>query len=107
MARKSALPLEAIVAAVAAAPDGLGLEALQAQFPEVPRRSLQRWLATFVDDGHLIAEGSARARRYRVAAAPVAIPVIAATEPTIPLSPSSREVLADVSRPLPRRRPVG
>ena len=107
MARKSALPLEAIVAAVAAAPDGLGIEALQAQFPEVPRRSLQRWLATFVDDGHLIAEGSARARRYRVAAAPVAIPVIAATEPTIPLSPLSREVLADVRRPLARRRPVG
>ncbi len=107
MARKSTRPLEAIVVVVAAAPEGLGIEALQAQFPEVPRRSLQRWLAALVDDGQLITEGSARARRYRVKAAPVAGVVPAAIEPVIPLSPPGREVLADVSRPLARRRPVG
>lgn len=107
MARKSTLPFEAIVAAIAAAPDGLGIEALQARFPGMARRSLQRWLAMLVENGRLIAEGSARARRYRAAATPVADAVTAATEPAIPLSPSGLEVLADVSRPLARRRPVG
>ena len=107
MARKSALPLEAIVAAVAAAPDGLALEALQEAFPAVPRRSLQRWLATLAQDGRLVAEGSARARRYRAAAPAAAGPITAATEPAIPLSAPGRQVQADVSHPLARRRPVG
>jgi len=107
MAGKGTLHLEAIVAVVAAAPEGLGIEALQVQFREVPRRSLQRWLATLVDDGHLMTEGSARARRYRIKAATLAGVVPAAIEPVIPLSPRGREVLAGVSRPLARRRPVG
>lgn len=107
MARKFALPQNAIVAAVAAAPDGVGIEALQAAFPEVPRRSLQRWLATLVEDARLVAEGSARARRYRTAAAPAASPVAVTTEPAIPLSAPGRQVQTDVSRPLARRRPVG
>lgn len=107
MARKPIIPFEAIVAVVAAEADGLGIEALQAQFPGVPRRSLQRWLAALVDGRQLIAEGHARARRYRVAAAPVASPVAAAIEPTISLSLLGHEVRADVSRPLAQRRPVG
>lgn len=106
MVRKPALLLEAIVAVVAASPDGMGMEMLQAAFPDVPRRSLQRRLAGLVEDGRLIASGQARARKYRVAAT-MAEPVIAATEPAIPLSPPGREVRTDVRRPLTRRRPVG
>lgn len=105
MTRKSALPHEAIVAAVTAAPDGLGIDALQAVFPDVSRRSLQRYLAALAADGRLVTEGSARARRYR--AAEVQAPVAAAAEPVLPLSPPGRQVLADVRRPLARRRPVG
>jgi hypothetical protein len=108
MARKPTLPYESIVAAIGAVPAGLGIEALQAQFPKVPRRNLQRWLARLVDDGHLLAEGSARARKYRLAPGALAIePVRASTEPAIPLSPAGRKVLADVGRPLAQRRPVG
>lgn len=105
MARNPTL-LEAIIAAVAATPEGMGMEALQAAFPNVPRRSLQRRLAELVEDERLIATGQARARRYRVAA-PMAEPIIAATEPAIPLSPPGQEVRADVRHPLARRRPVG
>ena len=107
MARKPTLPLDAITQAVAAAPDGVGIEALQAAFPEVPRRNLQRWLAKLVEDGRVIAEGRARARRYHAAIAPVVGSVVAATHPAIPLSPPGREVRAVVSRPLAGRRPVG
>src|SRR3546814_4071926 len=106
MVRKPALLLEASVAVVAASPDGMGMEMLQAAVPDVPRRSLQRRLAGLVEDGRLIASGQARARKYRVAAT-MAEPVIAATEPAIPLSPPGREVRTDVRRPLTRRRPVG
>ena len=108
MARKPTRPYESIVAAVAAVPAGLGIDALQAQFPTVPRRNLQRWLAKLIDDGSLLAEGSARARKYRLAPSALAAePARASTEPAIPLSPAGREVLADVGRPLAQRRPVG
>ena len=108
MARKPALPDESIIEALAAAPGGLGIEALESQFPGAPRRNLQRALARLVEDGRLLAEGSARARKYRVApGAPAIASSRASTEPSIPLSPQGREVLADVTRPLAQRRPVG
>src|SRR3546814_18507424 len=71
MAPKPTLSLDAIAQAVAATPGGMGIEALQDVFPQVPRRNLQRWLAKLVEDGRLIAEGNARARRYRSAVAPM------------------------------------
>ena len=108
MARKPVIPYESLVSAVAAAPGGLGIEALHARFPEVPRRTLQRWLANLVADRRLVAEGSARARKYRlVPGVRVAEPAHGDTEPAIPLSPAGREILADVGRPLAQRRPVG
>src|SRR3546814_12064551 len=107
MAPKPTLSLDAIAQAVAATPGGMGIEALQDVFPQVPRRNLQRWLAKLVEDGRLIAEGNARARRYRSAVAPMVDPDIATTQPAIPLSLPGQEVRANVSRPLARRRPVG
>src|SRR3546814_8588835 len=62
MAPKPTLSLDAIAQAVAATPGGMGIEALQDVFPQVPRRNLQRWLAKLVEDGRLIAEGNARAQ---------------------------------------------
>jgi hypothetical protein len=108
MARKPALPDESIIEAVAATPAGLGIEALETRFPGTPRRNLQRALARLVETGRLLAEGSARARKYRTApGAPATSSARASTGPSIPLSPQGREVLADVSRPLAQRRPVG
>ena len=98
--------LDALVAAVAAAPDGLGIDMLQATFPAVPRRSLQRYLAALIEDGRLAASGKARARKYHAPAIRWSGPVTAA-EPVLPLSRAGREVQADVVRHLARRRPVG
>lgn len=108
MARTPAVPYGAIVAAVEGAPAGLGIEALEAHFPGVPRRTLQRWLARLVDDGRLVAEGKARARRYRaLPRASASTPVATATGPAIPLSPPGHDILANVGRPLAQRQPVG
>lgn len=95
-----------IVATLTQSPDGLGIDALQAAFPQVPRRSLQRWLASLVEEGRVVAAGNARARRYH-AAPDVVLPTAVATRSGIPLSHAGQAVQADVSRPLAQRRPVG
>jgi fido (protein-threonine AMPylation protein) len=108
MARKSAPILNALVAAVAESVDGLGVEALQRAFPELPRRSLQRYLSALTDEGRLLAERSGRARRYR-APTPVAASatVIARADPVIPIAEPGRNILDAIRRPLAQRRPVG
>src|SRR3546814_3954412 len=60
MAPKPTLSLDAIAQAVAATPGGMGIEALQDVFPQVPRRNLQRWLAKLVEAGRLIDRKSTR-----------------------------------------------
>src|SRR3546814_16300314 len=99
MAPKPTLSLDAIAQAVAATPGGMGIEALQDVFPQVPRRNLQRWLAQLVEDGRLIAEGTARARRYRSAVAPMVDPDLATPQPAVPLSPPVPEDRAHPNRP--------
>lgn len=106
MARRFAIDPQAIVSAVAAFPAGLGIEGLEAAFPGVPRRNLQRQVAALTAEGRLLAEGSARARKYR-APVQVADSLTAATEPLIPLTPAVAQVRATVRRPLAQRRPVG
>ena len=107
MARRQAVPADAILDALAAAPDGIGIEALQEALPGIPRRSLQRWLARLVEEGRARAEGSARARKYLPVAAQTGRSTTATTEPAIELSLPGGEVRAYVRRPLARRRPVG
>jgi fido (protein-threonine AMPylation protein) len=109
MARKATLSREAIAEVIAAEPGGMGIEAIQAVFPNVPRRTLQRYLSTLTDEGVLIAQGSARARRYLAAGASVADipPGVAMEDEGIPLSPAGRQIRDAVRRPLARRRPVG
>lgn len=106
MAHKPTLSPEALVAAVTASPEGLGIEALQAVFPKVPRRSLQRYLAALTAAGRLQAEGNARARKYRAAAWTMATESTT-TEPVIPVSPAGRQILTALRRPPAQRRPVG
>ena len=98
-----------IVQAVASAPDGMGIDALQTVFPDVPRRSLQRYLAALTQESRLLAEGSARARRYRMAQSaqlpPATAPLAKAAD--IPLSPGGEQVWISVRRPIAQRQPVG
>lgn len=106
--------LNTVQEAVAAHPDGIGIEALGDRFPKVPRRTLQRRLAELVRKGRLLAEGEGRARRYRVA--PIQPAHIFRTprnqpaqvaETYVPLSRGGAEVRALVQRPIAARAPVG
>ncbi|KAF1695307.1 Fic family protein [Pseudoxanthomonas koreensis] len=98
----------AIVQTVGQDPPGLGLEGLQRAFPDVARRTLQRHLADLVADGRLVAQGRARARIYRpAAAANHGAAGTGRTVPAIPLSSEGVEVRALVRRPIEQRTPVG
>ena len=95
-------------------PAGLTLAELLALHPGAARRTAQRWLGQAVADGHIVALGAARARRYLPGAA---LPLEALGSAhsangdgfpaAIPLSADSRDVLAYVDQPLAARKPVG
>lgn len=92
------------------APAGLTLAQLQAQLPDVPRRTAQRWISQLIGAGQITALGAGRARRYfRLRPSAVAEPAATydAFPDFIPLSPDSRDVLAYVDQPLAARKPVG
>lgn len=107
--------LDAVVAAVAGHEDGIGLEALSALLPDVPRRTLQRRLATLLQAERLVVAGHRRAGRYRVPepARPI-VPRpdsraadLPADETYVPLSAGGEAVRRQVRRPLAERRPIG
>ncbi len=96
---------------LAAAPDGLGIGALVERLPAASKRTIQRELTDLIEARRVIAEGQARARRYKLA--PI-IGIVAESgvvqivdETYVPLSPSGAEVRALVRRPLHERAPVG
>lgn len=81
-------------------PDGLGVEALHAALGVQPaRRTLQRRLAEWVQQGRLTAAGTQRSRRYHLPPAPP-------SEARIPLSDEGQAIRATVGQPLHRRTPV-
>jgi hypothetical protein len=72
--------LNAILAAVAAHPQGVRVNAIREGLPqELPPRTLQRRLALLVEQQRLIAEGRGKGRRYRVPAT-----IVATGSPTLP-----------------------
>ncbi|MBN6111903.1 Fic family protein [Xanthomonas bonasiae] len=110
MARKPSFDPSILRDKIAAEPNGMGLDALQAAFPSVPRRNLQRHVAGLVAQGRLKAEGNARARRYHAVAQPahaVQESEIAEAEAEIALTAEAVQVRDLVRRPLPQRTPVG
>jgi Fic/DOC family len=93
---------------------GLTLAELLARHPQVARRTAQRWLAQWVHEGRLVAQGEGRARRYLVPAADSGDverrqSVASALDwaGTIPLSVDSLDILAYVDQPFVARRPMG
>lgn len=97
-----------LIDVLAAHSSGLGLLALQQQFPGTPRRTLQRHLARLVEAGDLVPVGQGRARIYRAARLKVAEPREgAATAPGIPLSAAGQAIRGHVRRGIAHRRPVG
>ena len=110
--------LDHLTAQVARHPQGIGVEALLATAPGVPRRTLQRRLATLVQQRRLVVQGGGRASRYRLMPATGALMVQSPTAGPVtvlhtgstfhmPASPGGEEVRAYVRQPLMRRKPVG
>lgn len=107
--------LERITMLVASHHDGIAVEALSRALPEAPpRRTLQRRLATLIDQGRIEARGEGRglryfaAARYTTGAEPsrhyLASP--AGSEASVPLSPDSLTLRARVRAPRSQRLPV-
>ena len=86
--------LEQVIATLRQHPDGLGLEALSAVLDGQPaRRTLQRRLAEWIQQGHLVAAGTQRSRRYRLSPAQP-------SEARIPLSPEGQVIRDAIGQPL-------
>ncbi|MDR2324373.1 MAG: Fic family protein [Acidovorax sp.] len=111
---------EALLRAVQhAGPKGVAVAQLLAQFPTLSRRTAQRWLAQWVSEGWIAAQGEGRGRRYlaRPPYQAAAMPVFAAVEEpqagwaqattALLLAPDAQEVRAYVQQPLAQRAPVG
>ncbi len=113
-----------VLSVIQSSSEGLSLAILQARFPDLARRSIQRWLANWLAAEQISAQGEARARRYFGAVArfesaplnPAALtPLMAqmsvaqygAFPDFIPLSADCRDVLAYIDQPLAGRKPVG
>jgi hypothetical protein len=107
--------LNVIIEAVAAFPDGAGIEEIQGVLDgKVPRRTIQRRLALLVDQKRLMTEGRARARRYR-------LPIITGEahavqdyqkaagrgEVYIPISSDGEAIKQAVRQSIQNRHPVG
>jgi Fic family protein len=108
--------LDAILAAVAAHPEGVPVSAIRDALPyDLPPRMLQRRLARLIEQQQLIAEGQGKGRRYRApgtltgkAMPAVSIATVEARgEAYVPISPEAESIKRAVRAPVQDRRPVG
>jgi hypothetical protein len=112
---KSADLVEQLVAALAEAPEGLGIDRLVKRVESAAsKRTIQRAVSDLMAAGRVVAEGQARARRYKLAPVVGRIGIVAepgtlqvAGEGYVPLSPSGSDVRALVRRSTTDRAPVG
>ncbi|MEK7339277.1 MAG: Fic family protein, partial [Verrucomicrobiota bacterium] len=88
----------------------------QALSPPVPKRSLQRYLATLTKQGHLSVLGKGRSRRYFLRENEKKIPTILfpaalqdapSLKSLIPLSSTALSIQSNVRQPIQARRPIG
>ncbi|CAH2709902.1 Fido domain-containing protein [Xanthomonas campestris pv. nigromaculans] len=108
MARQPSIDPTALLNAIAAESGGVGIEALQAVFPQVARRTLQRQMADLANKGRLIVEGNARARKYRtIAQRGLEQLPTAQADTEIAITAEAAQVRNLIRRALPRRTPVG
>lgn len=109
------LELEAIVAIVAAHPEGVPVGTIRDGLAfELPPRMMQRRLAFLVKQKRLVAAGSGKGRRYRAPAVVTARANLVAVsrmeargEFHVPVSPEGESVRQAVRQPVQNRKPVG
>ena len=107
--------LDAVLRAAARFPEGASIEDITGALPiTLPHRTLQRRLAQLVTEKRLIAEGRARASRYRQPfakaeshASPQAFKAEQPRETYIPISSEAEAIKRAVRETIHRRHPVG
>jgi Fic family protein len=111
----SSQELDQIVELIGQYADGIGVEGLvQAIDPGMPRRTLQRRLASLIEQKRIVSEGVGRGLRYRLAPRIVEVSITEhvhatdqiAAEVYIPISSEGEEIKAYVRQPRQQRKPV-
>lgn len=111
----SSQELDQIVELIGQYTDGIGVEGLvQAIDPGMPRRTLQRRLASLIEQKRIVSEGVGRGLRYRRAHRIVEVSITEhvhatdqiAAEVYIPISSEGEEIKAYVRQPRQQRKPV-
>ncbi len=105
---------------IAQSATGLGMDALCAAFPSVPRRTLQRHMAALVKAQSVVLEGRGRGAKYGAPAAKAKSSAFAFVAPVahepgadyptdtyVPTSPEGEAIKAYVRQPRHLRKPVG
>jgi fido (protein-threonine AMPylation protein) len=96
--------------AVAGFPKAISLEEISGQLTHpFSRRTLQRRLASLVNEGRLVALSARGGRRYRsgYAGSKVREDPPSSSRDEIPLSPAGSDIRRSINRPLSARKPVG
>lgn len=104
-----------IEAEIARHPDGAGTDELHAALADiVSRRTLQRRVASLVEQRRICAEGDGRAIKYRLAPIVGTANVVlepltlqASAEVYVPTSPQGQDIKTYVRQPIQGRKPVG
>ena len=106
---------ERIAELIAQYPDGIGMERLaQVLAKGMPRRTLQRRLASLLEQQRIVTEGEGRAIKYRIAAsigassaAPLQITGQGTLESYVPVSAEGSEIKTYIRQTRQQRKPVG
>lgn len=101
--------IDGILRSIHASKNGIALSELEAQHPQVARRSLQRHIAKLLEHEQIEAQGKGRARRYFGTGSPedVESSIEDVFPGFIPLSADSQDILVYINQPLLARKPVG
>ncbi len=107
--------IERLLQNIQSSKSGLSIREIQAANPDISRRTTQRYLASLVERGDLVAEGKGPARRYKTESTQ-SNPLMTeaafsaaddAFAKAIPLSADSKDILKYIEQPLEARHPVG
>lgn len=107
--------LDQIVDLISQYPDGIGVEDIaQALTTRMPRRTLQRRLASLIEQKRAISEGMGRGVRYRRAPRIIEVSITEQAHATdqiavefyVPISPEGEEIKAYVRQPRQQRKPI-
>lgn len=87
--------------------EGIPLSYLLESYPDLARRTAQRWLSQLIEDGKVIADGKGPGRVYSAASNNTNTQTNDGYPSYIPLSADSLDILSYIDQPIEARKPVG